>query len=136
MAAWRSRPPSASCCRGHSGQGTWKAASRSSATPRAGQKHPSGIIRSVPERGRLYRTEAVILRRQDLGETDRLLTLFSPAQGKLRVVAKGVRRPGSRKAGHLEPFSRVDLLLARGRELDVITQAEAVSLYPHLREDL
>jgi DNA repair protein RecO (recombination protein O) len=90
----------------------------------------------VPERGRLYRTEAVILRRQDMGETDRLLTLFSPAQGKLRAVAKGVRRPGSRKAGHLEPFSRVDLLLARGRELDVITQAEAVSLYPHLREDL
>jgi DNA repair protein RecO (recombination protein O) len=90
----------------------------------------------VPERERLYRTEAVVLRRQDLAETDRLVTLFTPGQGKLRAVAKGVRRPGSRKAGHLEPFSRADLLLARGRELDVITQAEAVSLYPHLREDL
>lgn len=93
-------------------------------------------MRSVTERERLYRTEAVVLRRQDLGETDRLLTLLTPGQGKLRAVAKGVRRPGSRKAGHLEPFSRVDVLLARGRELDVITQAEAVHVYPHVREDL
>jgi DNA repair protein RecO (recombination protein O) len=90
----------------------------------------------MPERQRLYRTEAVVLRRQDLGETDRLLTLFTPGQGKLRAVAKGVRRPGSRKAGHLEPFSRADLLLARGRELDVITQAETLREHRGLREDL
>jgi DNA repair protein RecO (recombination protein O) len=90
----------------------------------------------VPERERLYRTEAVVLRRQDLGESDRLLTLLSPGQGKIRAVAKGVRRPGSRKAGHLEPFSQVDLLLARGRELDVITQAEAIHTFPRVRQDL
>ncbi|MEW6567386.1 MAG: DNA repair protein RecO [Chloroflexota bacterium] len=90
----------------------------------------------VPPRDRLYRTEAVVLRRQDLGEADRLLTLYTPGRGKLRVVAKGVRLPRSRKAGHLELFTRVDLLVARGRELDVVTQAEALQTYDGLRRDL
>ena len=75
-------------------------------------------------RERVYRTEAVVLRRQDLGEADRLLTVYSLDRGKLKVVAKGVRRPTSRKAGHLEPFTRVKLLLARGRELDIIERGE------------
>lgn len=77
-----------------------------------------------------------MLRRQDLGETDRLLTLYTPGRGKVRVVAKGVRLPRSRKAGHLELFTRVDVLLARGRELDVVTQAEALDTYDGLRGDL
>ncbi len=87
-------------------------------------------------RDRLYRTEAVVLRRQDLGEADRLLTLYTPGRGKVRVVAKGVRLPRSRKAGHLELFTRVDVLLARGRELDVVTQAEALGTCEGLRDDL
>jgi DNA repair protein RecO (recombination protein O) len=90
----------------------------------------------MPSRDRIYRTEAVVLRRQDLGEADRLITAFSPEYGKLRLVAKGVRRPRSRKSGHLEPFTRVMLLLARGRDLDIITQAEAIDLYANLRTDL
>jgi len=90
----------------------------------------------VPSRERIYRSEAVILRRQDLGEADRLLTIFTPDHGKLRVVAKGVRRLRSRKAGHLEPLTRARLMLARGRNLDVITQAEAVELFTSLRGDL
>ncbi len=90
----------------------------------------------MAERLRVYQTEAVVLRRHDLGETDRVLTLLSPDRGKLRAVAKGVRRPGSRKAGHLEPFTRARLVLAKGRELDIITQAEAQDLYPRLRQDL
>ena len=90
----------------------------------------------VTERGRVYRTDAIVLRRSDLGEADRLLTLFTAQRGKLRVVAKGVRRPGSKKAGHLEPFTLVNLLLARGRELDIITQAEAVRTFPQIRADL
>ncbi|MEX0787888.1 MAG: DNA repair protein RecO [Anaerolineales bacterium] len=85
---------------------------------------------------RVYRTEAIVLRRRDLGEADRILSVFSPDRGKLRVIAKGVRRPGSRKAGHLEPFTRVLLLLARGRDLDLITQAEAIEPYRELRPDL
>jgi len=90
----------------------------------------------MPTRQRVYRTEAVVLRRHDLGEADRLTTVFSPLYGKLRLVAKGVRKPRSRKAGHLEPFTRVDLMAARGRELDIITQAEAIDLYPQLQENL
>jgi DNA repair protein RecO (recombination protein O) len=90
----------------------------------------------VTERGRVFRTDAIVLRRMDLGEADRLLTLFTPQHGKLRAVAKGVRRPGSKKAGHLEPFTLVNLLLARGRELDIITQAEAVRTFPQIRTDL
>lgn len=90
----------------------------------------------MPSRERVYRSEAVVLRRQDLGEADRLLTIYTPDLGKLRVVAKGVRKPRSRKAGHLEPLTRARLMLARGRELDIITQAEALELYPLLRDDL
>ncbi len=90
----------------------------------------------MTRRTRVYRTEAVVLRRMDLGEADRLLTLFTPDEGKVKAIAKGVRRPGSRKSGHLEPFTRVRLMLARGRELDIITQAEAVDLHPELQSDL
>lgn len=90
----------------------------------------------MPSRQRVYRTEAVVLRRLDFGEADRLLTVLTPESGKLKLVAKGVRRTRSKKAGHLEPFTRVHLMLARGRELDIITQAEAVDLYPALRDDL
>jgi DNA repair protein RecO (recombination protein O) len=68
---------------------------------------------------------------------DRLFDLcFSREAGKLRVIAKGVRRMHSRKAGHLEPFTRVTLMLARGRDLWIVTQAETVEAYLPLREDL
>ena len=87
-------------------------------------------------RERLYRTEAVVLRRQDLGETDRLLTLYTPTRGKLRVVAKGARKPSSRKAGHIELFIHSTLLVAKGRTLDIVTQAEAIHPFRALRESL
>jgi DNA repair protein RecO (recombination protein O) len=85
---------------------------------------------------RLYRTEAIILRRADLGEADRLLTILTPRRGKLRVVAKGVRKPGSRKGGHVELFTRSALLIAKARNLDIVSQAETVETYRALREDL
>lgn len=84
----------------------------------------------------LTRTEAVVLRRHDLGEADRIVTLYSAHVGKLRAVAKGVRRPTSKLGGHLELFTRSQVLLARGRNLDIITQAETVSAFLGLREDL
>jgi DNA repair protein RecO (recombination protein O) len=90
----------------------------------------------MAERERLYHAEAIILRRRDLGEADRLLTVFSREYGKLRQIAKGVRKPQSRKAGHLELFTKVRLLVARGRDLDVITQAEAIEYYARIRADL
>jgi DNA repair protein RecO (recombination protein O) len=89
----------------------------------------------MPEK-RLYRTEAIVLRRADLGEADRLLTIFTPGRGKLRVVAKGARKVGSRKGGHVELFTRTNLLIAKARELDIVSQAETVESYRPLREDL
>jgi len=77
-----------------------------------------------------------VLRRKDIGEADRILTLFTPELGKVRAVAKGIRKPRSRKAGHLELFTCTRLLLAVGRDLDIITQAEGVEPYRPLRDDL
>ena len=85
---------------------------------------------------RLLRTDAVVLRRHDLGETDRIVTLYTSVHGKLRAIAKGVRRPTSKLGGHLELFTHNHLMLARGRSLDVITQVETVSSFIGLREDL
>jgi DNA repair protein RecO (recombination protein O) len=85
---------------------------------------------------RTLRTEVVVLRHSDWGEADRLLVLFSREGGKLRAVAKGVRKLHSRKAGHLEPFTRVKLLMARGRDFWIVTQAETVDAYLPVREDL
>jgi DNA repair protein RecO (recombination protein O) len=85
---------------------------------------------------RLYRTDAVVLRRHDIGEADRVLTLYSPRLGKLRAVAKGARRSKSRLGGHVELFTHVNVLVARGRNLDIITQAETVRPFPHIRDDL
>jgi DNA repair protein RecO (recombination protein O) len=90
----------------------------------------------MSRRERVYRTEGIVLRRQNLGEADRLTTVYTLNYGKLRLVAKGVRRLRSRKAGHLEPFTRVALLIARGRELDIITQAEAIQDFLVFRDDL
>jgi DNA repair protein RecO (recombination protein O) len=90
----------------------------------------------MPTRVRSHRVEAIVLRHTDWGEADRLLWLFTREMGKVKVVAKGVRKPRSRKAGHLEPFTRVELLLAQGRDFLIVTQAEAKEAYLALREDL
>jgi DNA repair protein RecO (recombination protein O) len=87
-------------------------------------------------RERSIRVEAIVLRHIDWGEADRLLVIFSLELGKLRVIAKGVRKPRSRKSGHLEPFTRSSLQLARGRDLMIVTQAETIAYYASLREDL
>ncbi len=86
-------------------------------------------------RERVYRTEAVILRRNDFAEADRLLLLATPA-GKRRVVAKGIRKTTSRIAGHVELFTHATLLLAIGRNLDIITQSDVIDPYSRLRSDI
>src|SRR5215211_4788568 len=86
-------------------------------------------------RERVYRTEAVILRRSDFGEADRLLTLITPL-GKRRVVAKGARKTTSRLAGHIELFTHASLLLAIGRNLDIVTQSVILHSFDRLRGDL
>ena len=74
----------------------------------------------------LYRDEAVVLRTHKLGEADRIITLLTRQHGLVRAVAKGVRRTTSRWGSRLEPFTHVDLQLAEGRSLDVVTQAETL----------
>lgn len=86
-------------------------------------------------RDRVYRTEAVIIRRNDFGEADRLLVVLTP-QGKRRVIAKGTRKTTSRLAGHIELFSHVTLLLAVGRTFDIVTQSAVLHHYDQLRGDL
>lgn len=90
----------------------------------------------MPSSERTLRAETVVLRHNDWGEADRLLVLFTREAGKLRAVAKGVRKLKSRKAGHLEPFTHVKLLLARGRDFWIVTQAETIDAYLPVREDL
>ncbi len=85
-------------------------------------------------RDRVYRTEAVIIRRSDFSEADRLLTLITPA-GKLRVVAKGARKMTSRMAGHIELFTYTTMLLAVGRNLDIVTQSAIIQRFEALRRD-
>lgn len=87
-------------------------------------------------RPRVYKTEAIVLRTMDLGEADRVLTVLTPRLGKLRVIAKGVRRPRSRIGGALQPFSDVQLVLAVGRTFDVVTSTSLEDPHLGLRNDL
>lgn len=84
---------------------------------------------------RLYRTEGIVLRERDYAEADRILSVLTPG-GKLSVLAKGIRRPTSRKVGHLGLFYRANLMIARGRNLDIVTQAESISEFDGIRNDL
>jgi DNA repair protein RecO (recombination protein O) len=85
----------------------------------------------VRDNGRvsLYRDDGIVLRTQKLGEADRIVTVLTRRNGRVRAVGKGVRRTKSRFGARLEPFTHVDLLLYTGRSLDVITQAETVRAY-------
>jgi DNA repair protein RecO (recombination protein O) len=87
-------------------------------------------------RQRVFRVEAVVLRHSNWGEADRMLWLYTLEMGKIRAIAKGVRKIRSRKAGHLEPFIRSSLLLAKGRDILLITQAETIEAYLALRQDM
>ena len=87
-------------------------------------------------RSRVYKTEAIVLRHQNLGDADKIVTVYSPYLGKLRLVGKGVLKPRSRVGGHVEPLSRVSLLIARGQNLDVISQVSPIESFVELRDDL
>jgi DNA repair protein RecO (recombination protein O) len=84
----------------------------------------------------LYKTEAIVLRQRKLGEADRILTLFTPAYGKLDAKAKGVRKTTSRMAGHLQPLNRCMVQLARGRTMEVVAGCETLESFQPLRDDL
>ena len=84
----------------------------------------------------LYKTDAIILRSRELSEADRIFILLSPMKGRIDCIAKGVRRPNSKFGGSLEVFSHVYLLLAEGKNFDIINQVEVCNPYYSLREDL
>ena len=90
----------------------------------------------MSNRERSIRTEGIILRRRDFGESDRILVIFTRKLGRISGLAKGARKPSSKISGHLELFSRGTFLVSRGRNLQFIPQAETIDSYDHLREDL
>ncbi len=85
---------------------------------------------------RNYQTEAIIVKKTKLGEADRILTLYTPELGKIQAVARGVRRPRSKLAGHLELLTHSLVSLARGRNLDTITGSQTIHSFLPLKSDL
>ena len=85
---------------------------------------------------RVYKTEALILRRSDFGEADFLLTLYTPNYGKIKALAKGARKPIARLTGQVELFARCIMVINRGRELHIITQAESQQTHIPFQENL
>ena len=85
---------------------------------------------------RTYRSRAIVLDRTKLGETDLILTLLADDGRQLRCVAKGARKPGGKLAGKVQLFSECDLLLAKGRSLDVVAEASLLDPHPELRGEL
>jgi DNA repair protein RecO (recombination protein O) len=87
-------------------------------------------------RPRVYKTEAIVLKRTNLGEADSIITLYTPNLGKIRAIAKGVRKPKSKLGGHLDLLTQTSLLLAQGQNLDIITQSQNIETFLPLRKDL
>lgn len=95
-----------------------------------------GKPETMNKRDRIYRTHAVVLSRRDYNDADRILRVFTPGSGKQELIAKGIRKTTSRKAGHLELFTHAALLVAQARTWDIITEAATVESFRYLREDL
>jgi len=85
---------------------------------------------------RVYRTTGIIIKRHKFGEADRLLTIFTADCGKVRAIAKGAMRPGSKLGGNVELLTHSQLMLARGRNLDIVTQAQAIDNFLPIRDSL
>lgn len=83
-----------------------------------------------------YTTEGIVIKRKKLGEADKLLTIFTQYQGKITVLAKGIRKIRSRRAAHLELFNRVSITVRLGKSLDLVVEAQVTESYRTMREDL
>jgi DNA repair protein RecO (recombination protein O) len=90
----------------------------------------------MPPRERIYSTHALLLRRRDVNDADRVVTVLTPRAGKLELIAKGVRKTTSRKSGHLEPFMHVMVTVAQARTWDIITEVATVETFRNLRLNL
>ncbi len=80
-----------------------------------------------------YKTEGIILRRTNIGEADRLITIFSKRSGKINVIAKGVRRITSRRSAHLELFNHSLFVMHQGKTLDYVSDAQNITTFPAIR---
>lgn len=85
---------------------------------------------------RTYSSEAIVLSRKNYSEADRILIVYSKHYGKLSLLAKGVRRPKSRKRGALEVFSHIKFAASRGKNLDIVTEVELIDLFKEIRKSL
>lgn len=85
---------------------------------------------------RTYKTEGIILKRTNFGEADKIITVFTKNHGKLKILAKGVRRITSRRAPHLELFNKVVIFLHEGKNFDLVTEAQIINSYQGVRKDL
>lgn len=86
--------------------------------------------------GKNYKAEGIVIRRVNFGEKDKLLTIFTKNFGKSVLLAKGIRAIHSKKAPHLELFTRVSFYAAIGRNIDIVTEAYTLEAYPNLRKNL
>lgn len=88
------------------------------------------------DRGKLFKAEGIVLSRKNTGEADKIVTVFSKEHGKLRLVAKGIRKVSSRRAPHLEVFTQCQLVIHTGGPIDSITEVTPIHTYEHIRADL
>lgn len=86
--------------------------------------------------GKLYKAEAIILSRRNIGEADRIITAFTKEYGKMRLIAKGIRKVKSRRAPHLEIFTQCALLIHQGKTLDSISEVNPINVFENIRSDL
>src|SRR6202012_157386 len=99
------------------------------ATPSPANRPVLSVACQTIEAMQGYRDDGVVLRTHKMGEADRIITLLTRHHGRVRAVAKGVRRTKSRWGARLEPFTHVDVMIHNGRSLDTITQAEVIRAY-------
>lgn len=85
---------------------------------------------------RTYRLEAVVLKRNNIGEADKIITVISKQKGKITFIAKGVRRLNSRKAAHLELFSHASLFLSKGKNWDYLTDIKPLDFFSQIRKKM
>lgn len=83
-----------------------------------------------------YKVEGIVIKRKNFGEADRILTIFTKKYGKIRVLAKGVRRITSRRGGNIELFNQVDLIIHSGRTFDILTEAQVINSFSSIRKNL
>ena len=86
--------------------------------------------------GRVFKAQGIILKRKNTGEADRVVTVFTREFGKLRVIAKGIRKVSSKRAPHLEVFTRVSCVIHNGKTMDAVSEVSPISMYAGIREDL